>query len=40
VKKVFDFKFNCGKKGKMSTKQKDKYMAAMGKEPVIIHASW
>ena len=37
VKKTFDFKFNCKEKGKMSKKQKDRYQAATGTSPTMIH---
>ncbi len=38
IKNVFDFKFNCSKKGKMSPKQRRKYKKTLGQKPSIIHA--
>ena len=38
IKKAYDFKFNCGDDGKMSTKQLSKYIKITGKTPTVIHS--
>jgi hypothetical protein len=40
VSRAVDFKFNCGKKGKMDADQRQKYKDTIGKVPKIIHKSW
>ena len=38
IVKIKDFKFNCSKKGKMSNRQRRKYMKAFKIKPDVIHA--
>ncbi len=37
IERIYDFKFNCSNKPKMSPAQWNKYRKAMGKNPIIIH---